>query len=412
MTDLIEVSQAPVPAAPGSQTGAPLGPPPGPRWDSAVPAPPPGPPVGPSRRRSLVAAVALTALCSAGIGAGVGVLVTRDADNPSTASAAPPAASAALPATGQPAAAMDAAAVVARTTPSVVSIRVTTTGTDVFQQQVTQEGAGTGFVATADGLIYTNAHVVNGANTVKVTLADGTTHDGQVIGVDATDDLAVVKIDATGLTPLPIGSSADMHVGDPVIAIGNALALPGGPTATEGIVSALNRSIDTDNGEHLSRLIQTDAAINPGNSGGPLVNSSGQVIGINTAGASNAENVGFSIALDGAKPILDELAQGKPHVKAFLGVQTSTVTADTAAQANLSVDHGAYVQAVTAGSAAETAGMKVGDVITKIDTTDITTSDDVGTVLAGHQPDDSVTIVVHRGGSDVTLTAKLGSHQA
>jgi serine protease Do len=143
-----------------------------------------------------------------------------------------------------------------------------------------------------------------------------------------------------------------------------------------------------------------------------LVNSSGQVIGINTAGASNAENVGFSIALDGAKPILDELAQGKPHVKAFLGVQTATVTADSAKQANLSVDHGAYVQGVTADSAAEIAGLKVGDVITKIDSTDITTTDDVGTALSGHQPDDSVTIVVRRGDKDVTVTAKLGSHEA
>jgi serine protease Do len=244
MTDLIEIPQAPLPGSPGnsgSQTGTPLGPPPG--WTTTIPTPPPGPPAGPSRRRSLIAAIAITAVCASGIGAAVGVLATQDDGN---ASAAPPAASASsVPVAARPTAPLDTASIVARTTPSVVSIRVTTTGTDIFQQQVTEEGAGTGFVATADGLIYTNAHVVNGADTVKVTLADGTTHDGKVIGVDATDDLAVVKIEATGLTPLPIGSSADMHVGDPVIAIGNALALPGGPTATEGIVSALNRSIDT-----------------------------------------------------------------------------------------------------------------------------------------------------------------------
>jgi S1-C subfamily serine protease len=307
---------------------------------------------------------------------------------------------------------MDTPSVVARVTPSVVSIRVTTTGTGVFQQPVSQEGAGTGFVGSADGLIFTNAHVVNGADSVQVTLADGSTHDGTVIGSDTTDDLAVVKIDAKNLTVLPIGSSGDMKVGDPVIAIGNSLALPGGPTATEGIVSALNRSIDTDNGEHLARLIQTDAAINPGNSGGPLVNSAGQVIGINTAGASNAENVGFAISLDSAKPILDELAQGKPHVRAFLGVQTQTVTPDAAKQAGLDVDHGAYIQGITADSAAEVAGLKVGDVIVKIDATDIQTSDDIGTVLSGHQPDDTVKITVHRDKKDVTVTAKLGSHEA
>jgi serine protease Do len=400
MTDLIEIPQAPVP-------GSPLGPPLGPQWNSTLPNPP-APPVRPGRRRSLVAAVAVTALCSSALGAGAAVLVTRDdSSSPSAAQVA-----AALPATARPAAALDTSSIVARTTPSVVSIRVTTTGTDVFQQQVTEEGTGTGFFATADGLIYTNAHVVADADSVKVTLADGTTHDGKVVGVDATDDLAVVKVDVTGMTPLPIGSSADMHVGDAVVAVGNALALPGGPTATQGIVSALNRSIDTDNGEHLARLIQTDAAINPGNSGGPLLDSAGEVIGINTAGASNAENVGFAIALDGAKPILDELAQGKPHVKAFLGVQTATVTADTAQQANLSVDEGAYVQGVTADSAAEIAGVKVGDVITKIDDTAITSSDDVGTALSGHEPDDSITIVVRRGDDDVTVTAKLGSHEA
>jgi S1-C subfamily serine protease len=293
-----------------------------------------------------------------------------------------------------------------------VSIRVTSTGTDVFQQEVTQEGAGTGFVASADGLIYTNAHVVDGADDVQVTLADGTTHDGQVIGVDTTDDLAVVKIDVSGLTPLPIGSSADMEVGDPVVAVGNALALPGGPTATQGIVSALNRSIDTDNGEHLARLIQTDAAINPGNSGGPLVNSAGEVIGINTAGASNAENVGFAISLDAAKPILDQLAQGKTVVRPFLGVQTQTVTPDAAQQSDLGVDHGAYIQAITADSGAELAGLQVGDVIVDIDGTTINTSDDVGTVLRDHKPDDSIKITVHRDGDDVTVTAKLGTREA
>ena len=378
-----------------------------PSWQ---PPPPSGhePAASPSRRGRLVGLVAATALCSAALGAGAGVLATRD----DGASAQVSGTASVLPATARPAEALDTPSIVARTTPSVVSIRTTSTGTDIFQQPVTEEGAGTGFIASKDGLIYTNAHVVSDATTVKVTLADGSTHDGKVVGVDTTDDLAVVKIDASGLTPLPIGTSADMHVGDPVVAVGNALALPGGPTATQGIVSALNRTIDTDNGEHLARLIQTDAAINPGNSGGPLLNSAGQVIGINTAGASNAENVGFAIALDGAKPILDELAQGKPHVKAFLGVQTGTVTADTAKQAGLSVDHGAYVQGVTADSGADVAGVKVGDVITKMGDTDIVTADDIGTVISARQPGDSITIVVRRGDADVTLTAKLGSHQA
>jgi S1-C subfamily serine protease len=402
MTDLID----PRPSHPGDPLTAEFDA--TPAWQPPPPSVP-EPAASPSRRGRLVGLVAATALCSAAFGAGAGVLATRS-DEPSASGRAGnvgPAVSAA-----RPQAALDTASVVARVTPSVVSIRTTSTGTDIFQQPVSEEAAGTGFVASADGLVYTNAHVVAGADSVKVTLADGTTHDGKVVGTDATDDLAVVKIDADDLTPLPIGTSADMHVGDPVVAIGNALALPGGPTATQGIVSALNRSIDTDNGEHLSRLIQTDAAINPGNSGGPLVNADGEVIGINTAGASNAENVGFAIALDGAGPILDELAQGKPHVKAFLGVQTSTVTAASAKQTGLDIDHGAYVEGVTADSGADVAGLKVGDVITKMGDTDIVTSDDIGTVMSGHQPGDALDIVVHRDGHDTTLHATLGSHQA
>lgn len=384
---------------------------------------PPPPPVAPSphgaqqptappSRGRLLAAVAAVSLVAGGLGAGFGVVATRR-DGPSTnGSQASAPTVVATPLSSRPEASLDTASIVARTTPSVVSIRTTISGTDIFQQQVTEEGTGTGFVATADGLIYTNAHVVSGADDVQVTMADGSVTKGKVVGVDATDDLAVVKVDKHGLTPLPIGSSASMHVGDPVVAVGNALALPGGPTATQGIVSALNRTIDTKNGEHLARLMQTDAAINPGNSGGPLLNAAGEVIGINTAGATDAENVGFAIALDTAKPILDELAQGKPHVKAFLGVQTHDVDKQVAAQLGLSVDHGAYVEGVTAESAAEVAGIEVGDVIVEIDGTPIGSSGDVGTAMSTHVPGDHVSITVQRGDKTVTVKAALGSHQA
>ena len=155
--------------------------------------------------------------------------------------------------------------------------------------------------------------------------------------MDGTDDLAVVKIEAKGLTPCRSGRRPTCMSATRCRRRQRTRRCPADPRRREGIVSALNRAIDTDNGEHLARLIQTDAAINPGNSGGPLLNSRGEVIGINTAGASNAENVGFSIALDAAKPILDELAQGKPHVKAFLGVQTQTVI-PRRPQINLCVD--------------------------------------------------------------------------
>ena len=413
MTDLLDATSPGLLPPPPPHT--PGGPPPS--------SPPPfSPGGGQARRGRWLAAVAATALIAGGGGAAIGVAVTDGGSSTSgTASsggggAATPLAEASTGTprggTGAPSDAIDVADIVARTTQSVVSIRVTMTGTDIFQQQVSEEGTGTGFVATADGLIYTNAHVVEDADTVKVTLADGSTHDGDVVGVDQTDDLAVVRIDAKNLTPLPIGSSSDVRVGDPVIAVGNALALPGGPTATSGIVSALNRTIDTNNGEHLARLIQTDAAINPGNSGGPLLDAAGEVIGINTAGVTDAQNVGFAIALDTAAPILDELAQGKLHVKAFLGVQVATVDATTAKQQGLDVTSGAYVQGVTADSAAELAGIQVGDVITKIGDLDVTTAGDVGTAMVEHAPDDEVDVTYHRDGEDHTVTVKLGSHEA
>jgi len=392
-----------VSGAPGSA----LPPPPPPSLDTIVAV---QPAADPPRRGRLLAAVAATALIASAAGAGAVALVTDD-DSTSTAPAAQVSTNI-EPLTSRPAAALDTPSIVAKTAPSVVSIHTTIQGAGPLEQQITEEGTGTGFIASADGLIYTNAHVVADATDVNVTLADGTTKAGKVVGVDTTDDLAVVKIDASGLTPLAIGSSADMRVGDPVVAVGNALALPGGPTATQGIISALNRTIDTNNGEHLAKLIQTDAAINPGNSGGPLLNAQGQVIAINTAGATDAENVGFAIALDTAKPILEELAQGKKHVKAFLGVQTQDVDPAFAEQNGLSVQSGAYVVAVTAESGAEVAGIKVGDVITKIDDTAIASSSDVGAALAGHQPDDAVKVTVRRGDKDVELTAHLGSRQA
>lgn len=378
--------------------------------------PPPQAAVAPPRHGRLLGAVAATAVLSSALGAGAAIVVTRrDRVNPVAAASVAVSANPALP-SDPSVSRFNITSIVARTTPSVVSIHVKTTGTDIFQQQVTQEGTGTGFVASATGLIYTNAHVVADATEVQVTMADGSTVTGKVVGVDKTDDLAVVKIDvkagAQELVPLPIGSSKNMHVGDPVVAVGNALALPGGPTATAGIVSALNRSIDTNNGEHLARLIQTDAAINPGNSGGPLLNSAGEVIGINTAGASNAENVGFAIALDTARPILEELEQGKAHVKAFLGVRTQTVDETVVQQFNLTVKAGAYVADVTSDTAAAAAGIKVGDVITKIDDARVTSSTEVGTALSLHHPGDTVKIVLRRGDKDVIVTAKLASHNA
>jgi serine protease Do len=233
-----------------------------------------------------------------------------------------------------------------------------------------------------------------------------------VLGVDRTDDLAVIKVDKAGLKALTLGSSTDLKMGQPVVAIGNALDLTGGPTATEGIVSALNRTIDTNEGGHLTHLVQTDAAINPGNSGGPLLTLDGKVIGINSAGSQNAQNIGFAIAIDTAKPIIDQLQQGKTVTKAYLGVSTTPIDAAVAAQNGLDIDHGLLVADITAGSAAESAGLKAGDVIVSINDTATNDPASLGEVIRTTGAGKVVHITVHRAGKDIKIDATLSTHVA
>ena len=282
----------------------------------------------------------------------------------------------------------DVSNLVADVRDGVVSIRTTVIDPRDIFQTTTVEGAGTGFVVDGDGLIATNAHVVAGATDVKVTFDDGKTVDGTVLGTDTTDDLAVVKVDRTGLHTLTLGDSDQLEVGMPVVAIGNALALPGGPTATSGIVSALDRSIATDNGEHLDNLIQTDAAINPGNSGGPLLTLDGSVVGVNSAGATQAQNIGFSIGMTGARPILEQLEAGQHITRPFIGVQTRVVDAQLARMLGLEVDHGVLIADVTTGSPAEAAGLRRGDVITAAAGTEIKGADDLTNAITetGRRP--------------------------
>jgi serine protease Do len=295
----------------------------------------------------------------------------------------------------------------------VVAVTTGAAANDVFGRSPgSNGGAGTGVVISADGFIVTNNHVVSDASgRIEVTFNDGTHKRASLVGNDPSADLAVVKVDATGLTPAVLGDSDKLVVGDEVIAIGNALALPGQPSVTLGIVSALNRSIDTEVNTTLDHMIQTDAAINPGNSGGPLVNSAGQVVGINTAIAdpSEAQNVGFSISINQAKPIIDELRKGKTIQPAFLGVVTQTVTPAIANQLDLKVTTGAVVQRVEQGSPADDAGIQQGDVIQKIDSTTITGAQAVGTAVRKHRPGDKVTVVVDRSGSSKSLSVTLGA---
>ena len=271
--------------------------------DVGPPPPAPPAPAAPARPRSWLAAIVATAvLAGAGAGAGVSALMHND----STTTVVSPSTSASGSRNSSVIAKpSDVQGILAKVGPAVAYVR-----TQAFQSGrfFPSSGAGTGIVLTPDGELLTNAHVVAGATSIKVTVGTDTqSHNATVIGADTNNDLALVKI--SGVSNLPVadlGSSSALKVGDNVIAIGNALNLQGGMTVTEGIVSALNRSIDATD-ESLSGLIQTDAAINPGNSGGPLVNSAGQVVGINTATSGDAQNIGFAIAIDKAKPVIDQL---------------------------------------------------------------------------------------------------------
>ena len=224
-----------------------------------------------------------------------------------------------------------------------------------------------------------------------------------------------MKIGFGNLPTVELGDSNALQVGDSVVAIGNALALAGTPTVTSGIVSALHRTITTENST-LHDVIQTDAAINPGNSGGPLLDSSGRVIGINTAIASpaDANNIGFAIGISSAEPTLQKLESGKskPAVAGFLGVEVESVTNALAAQANLDVTHGAYVADVTPSSPADKGGVRVGDVILKLDTTAINTAQALTSAVTARRPGDHVVVVVDRAGKQLTLHATLATRPA
>jgi serine protease Do len=297
----------------------------------------------------------------------------------------------------------------AEVAPAVVSIVVETVGYNWFYQAVPETGAGSGIILSSDGYIVTNYHVVEGAQKVTVTLNDGSVYAATIVGTDEQTDLTVVKIDASNLTYLHLLSNSleQLEVLDPVVAVGNALALPGGPTWTTGVVSNLGRSIEEENGVVLNDIIQTDAAINPGNSGGPLLDTAGQVIGINVAIASNAENIGFAISTDTVIPIVESLiAEGKV-TRPWLGVSVMTVTPTIQQYYNLAVDAGALIVSVSSGSPADEAELRAGDVITNMDGEDISTAAQLSSDIGSHQIGDQVEITYYRGDVQQVVTATL-----
>lgn len=298
--------------------------------------------------------------------------------------------------------------------PAVVSV-TTNVATDLGGG--TGQGTGTGFVVRTDGFVVTNFHVVEGALNIRVVTADGRRFEARVVGGDPEADLAVLKVDARDLPVVRLGNSERLELGERVVAIGFALALQGGPSVTSGIVSALGRTIQAADpnspagGRTYEDLIQTDAAINPGNSGGPLVDLAGRVVGINTAGvqAAEAENIGFAIAIDRARPVIEAAIRNPEKPVAYLGVSTQTVTAALAFQLDLPVEEGALVVGTAPGGPADRAGIESGDIIVSIDGSTLRSSEEVGAAILEHEPGDRVEVgVVRPDGDREGFTVPLG----
>jgi putative serine protease PepD len=260
------------------------------------------------------------------------------------------------------------------------------------------EAEGTGWVYDTDGHIVTNEHVVDGASSVKITFADGTSYSATIVGKDTSTDLAVLKVNAPAskLVPLTLGDSSDVSVGDGVVAIGDPFGLVG--TVTSGIVSAVDREIEAPDGTPITGAIQTDAAINHGNSGGPLFDLQGNVIGITSQIESGSVGVGFAIPSDTVKSVVAQLiATGKVQ-HAFLGVAPQTVAGT-----------GVRITSVEAGSAASRATLKVGDVITAVDGHATTSSQALRAAIDAHKPGDKITLTLRRNGATKTISVTLGS---
>jgi putative serine protease PepD len=322
----------------------------------------------------------------------LGVFDSEDDAQPATTARVDPAPDAEAP-VARAHAATDVSALYARVSPGVVSVE-TLTGAG--------GGSGSGFVLDDDGYILTNEHVVEGAESVRVRFAKGAPINARVVGADASSDLALLKIDAAGrkLTPLKLGSSKSLKVGEPAIAIGSPFRLQG--TLTTGVISAVGRPIEAPNNFTIDDAVQTDAAINPGNSGGPLLNADGRVIGINAQIASSSganDGVGFAIAIDTAKEILPALKSGKEIRRPFLGVSTGDARTGT----------GAVVASVIDGGPADDAGLRPGDRIVAIGDTTVTQSADISPAVTARKPGDKVKLRINRGGNERTLDVTLGT---
>ena len=313
--------------------------------------------------------------------------------------------------------------IVKAVSPAVVTIHAD--GVSITDPQTGQTGTGSatgsGVIFDASGLILTNHHVVaDEPQSLTVNLKDGRTFPATIYGIDTLTDLAIVKIDATGLPTAPIGDSSSIQVGQQAIAIGSPLGTFT-DSVTSGIISALGRTIPVEGGEILTNLIQTDTAINPGNSGGPLFDPSGKVIGINTAGSQGAQGIGFAIPIDIARPLMTQASAGQPLARPWLGIRFETIDATVQKDNALPVANGAWIpsasangsgESVVAGSPAAQGGLQAGDIITAVNGTTLDAVHPLDMVTSQSAPGDSIKLDVLRQGQTVQLTVVLGTRPA
>jgi serine protease Do len=308
--------------------------------------------------------------------------------------------------------------VAAKASPAVVRIRVNGS-VDTSQGIIPETGVGSGFIYDSHGWILTNRHVVEGSDRLSVELNDGRVFEGRVYGIDTLTDLAIVKIDASDLPVASLGRSSELKVGQLVVAIGSPLGTYSN-SVTSGIVSAKGRQIMTDGNQNLNNLIQTDAAINPGNSGGPLLDAGANVVGINTAIAADSNGIGFAIPIDIARPIMEQAVAGKELARPYMGVVYRSIDRQFADTNNLSVKDGALIQrssnstapAVVSGSPADQAGIREGDIITKVNDQTIDGDHPLDATLSMYAPGDTVSVTILRDGQTTTVQVKLGTRPA
>ena len=309
-----------------------------------------------------------------------------------------------------PAVSMPTTEVVKLLTPSVVNITTELATAGLFNTPFPPNGSATGVILTPEGHVLTNYHVVETGQIITVTLNDGSNHEAEVVGQDPVTDLAVIKIAGVeGLEPARLGDSSTLQVGEDVIAIGHAMGLPGAPTVSKGVVSALERSVDTTHNTTIVDLIQTDASINPGNSGGPLVNSRAEVIGINTVVVSVGQGIGFAININDAQEVARQIIDQGFVRRGYLGVLPAAITPQLAAYLGIDSDiEGIFLRQVLPGSVADDAGLKPGDIILSMDDQLLRNTGELSKFLISHQPGDTMNITLLRDGDELIASITLG----